>query len=802
MISNYARSRFVVLSVFALFAVAMDSLGQNSKSTAKAAGRLLTGKITSFSTGEALAGASVLAKDENKNISSDAAGYFKLKCNNETVPIRISYLGYTILDTIVLVKDDMVFDFKLKTSPGKVLEEVVITESQPIQKSAQMGLITLPIAQIQAMPKFFGEADIMKTFQTLPGVQQGSEGSAALIVRGGTPDQNLILIDGAPIYNPSHLIGIFSAINPNFIQEASIYKGAFPARFGGRLSSVIDLKTRQGDLHQYHGTLSAGLIMSQLTLEGPLWKGKTSFIVSGRRTYHDLFAAPVIRMVSSDVKKLAFYFYDLNLKIHHKFSDKSYLDLSLNRSGDQFKLRTVVKDGNNAETTSKLNSSVSWNNLVSNLKLHHAFSSRLSVEMSVLLTKYQFATTLRNEQIEKNNKQSDYRLNLQSGILDYTAKTDFSYMPGSGHALKFGASGTYHTYKPTSRFERQQADAATVTDNVVDSKILATELDAYVEDDWELTDKLKANIGLHANLFRVEGKGYLSVQPRVSLRYLLANDIAIKTSYVRMNQNIHLLSSNSLSLPTDLWIPATRGLIPEKANQYALGVARNLWDNKIEFSLEGYYKQMDHVVEYREGSSYLNAVTDGRWEDKVASGKGNSYGAELFLQRRAGKLTGWMSYTLAWSNRKFENINKGAAFPYKYDRRHTTNIVGIYKWRKNIELSGAFVFQSAAPFTVPTLAYEGSYGPGYNGNSGQDVQYYPKRNNIRIQSNHRLDLGISFVKEKNNGHIRTWNISVYNAYNRRNLFYYDIQKYTGNRVVVNGYSILPILPSVSYNLKF
>jgi hypothetical protein len=801
MFLNLVRSRFIILSALtgALFFTA-DGVGQDLHSRQK--GRLLTGKISSYATGQALAGASVLAAGENKTVASDARGFFAMRLLEDSAALRISYLGFTVLDTVVLVREDLIYDFRLKASTGKTLEEVVIRESSLIRRSSQMGLISIPVSQIQAMPKFFGEADVMKTLQTLPGVQQGSEGSSALIVRGGTPDQNLILFDGAQIYNPSHLIGIFSAINPNIIDGAAIYKGAFPARFGGRLSSVIDLKTRQGDLNHYHGNVSAGLIMSQLTLEGPIWKGRTSFIVSGRRTYHDLFAAPIIRLVSEDVKRLAFYFYDSNMKIHHQVSDRSYLDLSLHTSGDRFKLKTRTEDGSGAGKTSELNSAISWSNLVGNLRLHHDFSSRLSSETSFTFTKYQFATTNRQKETENNTKRSDYNLNLQSGILDYTAKTDFSYVPGARHAVKAGISATYHLYRPASRLERQSSKNEAITENAVDSKIFAKELDAYTEDDWELTDKLKANAGLHANGFSVEGKWFLSLQPRISLRYLLANDMAIKASYVRMNQNIHLLSSNSLSLPTDLWIPATRALLPQKADQYALGIARELWDNKLEFSLEGYYKQMDHVVEYREGASYLNAVTEGRWEDKVVLGKGRSYGAELFLQKKAGRLTGWMSYTLAWSDRKFESINKGVAFPYKYDRRHTLNLVGIYKWRKNIEVSGAFVFQSAAPFTVPTMAYAGSYGPGYNGGPGQEVQYYPQRNNIRIQSNHRLDLGISFIRQKKNGHLRTWNISLYNAYNRRNLFYYDIQKYTASSVVVNGYSILPILPSVSYNLKF
>jgi len=775
---------------------------QENSNNPKPSTFLFKGKIVNHINAEIVRDATIAAIYQDKISFTDEKGLFTLNVAYDTATVRISFIGFETIDTFLHFNKEDLFYFSMSPAAGNNLQEVVINERQEIQKTSQMSQITVPIAQIQAMPKFFGEADVMKTLQTLPGVQQGSEGSTALLVRGGSPDQNLILIDGAPIYNPSHLIGVFSSINTNFLRSVDLYKGAFPARFGGKLSSVVDLKTKQGDMYKFHGDASLGLIMSQLTLEGPIWKGKTSFIVSGRRTYHDLYAAPIIRSMETDVKKLAFYFYDLNAKIHHRFSDRDYLDLSLNIGADNFKVRTETEDNYSGYTnSSKLNSAVAWNNIVSSLKFHHDFSSRLSGEASLNLTRYKFSTNIENEETENGVSKYDYSLGLQSGILDYVARTDFDYAPNYNHAIKFGVSGTYHTYNPTSHFEKQRTDSATIIDNVVNAKIFASEVDAYIEDDWQISDKLKANIGLHANGFMVQGKMYPSLQPRISARYLLPNDVAIKASFVRMNQNIHLLSSNSLSLPTDLWVPATKTILPEKANQVSLGIAKNIFKNQIEFSLEGYYKQMDNVVEYKEGTSYLNAITEQNWEDKITSGKGYSYGAELFLQKKTGRLTGWFSYTLAWSNRKFDAINRGEIFPYKYDRRHTLNLVGIYKLKKNIELSGAFTFQSAAPFTIPTTDYEGIYQSGVNENP-TSVHYYPQRNNIRIQANHRLDLGISFIKEKKNGNVRTWNISVYNAYNRRNLFFYEINGYTANSVKISGYSILPILPSISYNLKF
>jgi len=790
------RSHVFLLPFLSFFFASLAAKGQSvAPSSLKLAVRNVSG--------EPLPGAAVTAPYAHVAALSGEDGVCELPLMNDTATVHISCVGYETLDTLLHIPAIRTLHLTLKVSRDRRLDEVVVTEGAAIQETSQMSRISVPLAQIQSMPRFFGETDIMKTLQTLPGVQQGNEGSSALLVRGGTPDQNLILIDGFQIYNPSHLIGIFSSVNPNFIQSVDIYKGAFPAHFGGRLSSVVDLKSRNGDMNSLHGNVSLGVLMSQLTLEGPLWKGKTSFIISGRRTYHDLYAAPVIRAVQSDVKRLSFYFYDLNAKVHHRFSEKSYLDLAVTNGGDRFKLKVETdNDAPGSEEVLTMQTAIQWNNTVGNLKYHYQFSPELYAEVAAGITQYKFTSDIDQREQVNGLQRSQYKLGLQSSILDYTVKTDIDYRPGKKHALKLGASGTYHTYNPTSHFEKQQNDTAMLFDNRVQTKVFAMEWDAYAEDDWDISDRLKANVGLHANALRVNGHYYTSLQPRISARYLLPGDVALKASYVRMNQNIHLLSSNSLSLPTDLWIPATSGLRPEVAQQVSMGVARNIFHDKIEFSVEGYYKAMDNVVEYKEGASYLNALNDGTWEDKVTTGKGYSYGAELFLQKKTGRFTGWLSYTLAWSNRKFEDINYGRMFPYKYDRRHTLNLVGIYKLKPGIELSGSFVFQSAAPYTIPTMEYEGTFGPGFNGTIGQTIQYYPERNNIRIQATHRMDVGISFIKQKKNGRVRTWNFSVYNVYNRRNLFYYDVDSYTQNSVVINGYSMLPILPSISYNLKF
>lgn len=759
----------------------------------------LSGRIEDGSSGEQLIGVTVTAPYHKKGTLTNNFGYYSLTLPADTATISISYLGYATLDTLIHMSGQPVINFRLKPHSGKELETVTINSNkdQEIQNTSQMGKITIPIAQIQSLPKFFGEADVMKALQTLPGVQQGSEGTSALLVRGGTADQNLILLDGAPLYNPSHLLGVFSAFNTNAIKNVELYKGAFPARFGGRLSSVIDLAMKDGNMHQVHGNFSLGLLASQLTVEGPIKKGKTSFIVSGRRTYHDLYAAPVIKNVDKTVKRFALYFYDLNAKIHHRFSDQDHLYLSGYMGGDKLRLKTLEEGGN---STSASDNTIQWGNMSGTLRWNHIFSSKLFLNTTLVASRYKFSTKIGSEDVF-DGKTSRYDLDISSGIVDYTGKADINYQPSAAHSIRVGASYTYHTFNPGSNFYQETFNSVPVSGMDINNRINSTELDVYAEDDWELTDKLKANIGLHGSAFRVEDTWYTSLQPRLSARYLLPGDWALKAAYARMTQYMHLLASNSISLPTDLWVPATKNIRPQQADQVSLGVARNILNNTLEFSIEGYYKKMDHIIEYKEGSSYLLVGGDDGWEDKVTSGKGESYGAELFVQKKTGKLTGWVGYTLAWANRTLPDINFGKTFPYKYDRRHTLNMVAVYKWKPGIELSGAFIYQSAAPFTLPTMQFEGATGSGMQNGYGS-LEYIPARNNIRIQNTHRLDVGISFIKEKKNGRIRTWNISVYNVYNRKNLFFYEVDGYNNNKVDISGYSLLPIMPSVSYSLKF
>lgn len=800
-------TRLTLLSSFLFISLKNNSTqAQTSLKSAplqKGGSKTLNGRITDQATGETLIGVSITTKNIKTGTTTNNYGYFSLTIPTDTATFRISYIGYQTIDTLINLAVKSTVAFRLKPLQNE-LNTVIIkgANSTPIQNTSQMGKINLPISQIQALPRFFGEPDLFKALQTLPGVQQGSEGTSAMLVRGGSPDQNLILLDGAPLYNPSHLLGIFSAFNTYAIKNVDLYKGAFPARYGGRLSSVVDISMNDGNMNKVHGQFTLGLLASQLTVEGPLKKDKTSFIISGRRTYHDLIISPILKSSQRDVEKFQLYFYDLNAKIHHKFSDQDHLYLSFYNGQD--KLRTKVKQASSDDGATALGDfGLGWRNLTGAARWNHIFSNKLFANTTLTTSQYKFNTSMTSSIFgSKENLNSDDILNINSGITDYTAKIDFDYQPSPAHSIKMGLSSTLHTFTPGTSLSKQSFNNETLKDENLGSKIKATELDLYAEDDWTITDKLKANIGLHASGFNVQGKFYTSLQPRISARYLLPGDWALKASYAKMTQYMHLLASNSISLPTDLWVPATNKVLPQQSNQFSLGVSRNIFNDQFEFSAESYYKTMNNIIEYKDGADYVVTSEHNDWENKITTGKGKAYGLELFLQKKTGRLTGWASYALAWTNRSLPEINQGKTYPYKYDRRNTLNLVGVYNLKPGIELSATFVYQSASPFTMPTTQFEG-VSPGQDQQERtKKIDYIESRNNVRIQPTHRLDVGISFIKLKESGKVRTWNVSIYNVYNRQNLFYFKVNDYKGNTANLTGNSLLPIMPSVSYSLKF
>jgi hypothetical protein len=711
--------------------------------------------------------------------------------------VLASYLGYVNGKDSILLNKDLHIDFKLSAS--KELKEVVVksNKSQRIEENTQMSSISIPIETIKKLPAFMGEVDILKSLQLLPGIQAGGEGQNGLYVRGGGPDQNLILLDGVPVYNASHLFGFFSVFNADAVSSVEVYKGGFPARYGGRLSSVIDIRMKEGTKSGgIHGNLGMGLISSRLMLEGPFGKKNKngSWMISGRRTYIDLITTPLIKAASGGTGTGGYYFWDLNAKANYKLGKRDHLYLSAYTGKDKFSAKGFE---NKKEV---FRADINWGNLTSMLRWNHEFNNKLFGNLTATYSRYQFEVGSKISSVF-GGQTSTFSALYKSGIYDVGLKYDLDFIPTPKHYIKAGIGVTHHTFKPGA-ITLKNSDLPTENIDTTYNISKVPEFDIYIEDDIEITKKLKANIGVHASAFKTTSNFYPSIQPRLSARYLLQPSWSLKASFCTMTQFIHLLTNNGIGLPTDLWVPVTDKIKPMQSMQGAVGIAHTIRD-QYEFSAEAYYKTMNNIIEYKDGSSFLNS--NQSWEDKVEMGKGWSYGGELFLQKKTGRLTGMMGYTLSWTNRQFPTINSGKIFPYKYDRRHDFKIAAVYEINKRVEISGDWVYGSGNAISMPLYKYNAApIIDIYQGSlwGGQTIYHYGERNNYRMMAYHRLDLGVNFHKTTKRGFERTWNISIYNAYSRKNpYFIYPSNDDAGNDIF-KQVSLFPILPSFSYNLKF
>lgn len=749
----------------------------------------ISGYVEDAKTGEKLIGANVYDSKSKpvRGTTTNEYGFYSLTLPADSIVLTVSYVGYDAIKQPLLLTINLQKNITL-TESG-VLREVVIRAdkaTEKIEERTQMSAVNIPMKQIQSLPAFMGEVDVIKALQLMPGVQSGTEGSSGLYVRGGSPDQNLILLDGVPVYNVSHLFGFFSVFDANAINSVDLIKGGYPARYGGRLSSVLDIRMKEGNMKRLGGAFSLGIISSKLSLEAPIIKDKTSFIVTARRTYIDVLARPLILAQTQGDTYGGYYFQDFSAKINHKFSHKDRLYLSAYTGNDNFYFRDKTAGD-------QLKGNIAWGNLTSVARWNHLFTDKLFSNTTLTYTRYKLRTETSFD--EKDNNFDDFASGYFSTINDVAGKIDFDYLPSPNHYIKFGTSATYHDFRPGV----QQIKSGTLIDTSFSQGTnKAVELDAYIEDDMKLSERFKTNIGLHLSGFAVGSTFYPSAQPRISARYLLGKNLSIKASYAYMMQFLHLLSSSSgLSLPTDIWVPATERVKPQQSQQIAAGFAYSLLTD-YEVSVEGYYKKMKNLIEYKEGVSFLDGST---WEDLVTAGKGDAYGAEFLIQRKEGKVTGWIGYTLAWSTRQFEGLNFGKQYPFKYDARHDFVVVAIYRPTKNIELSSTWVYRTGNAVSISTTQYA-SASQTYFGTDAA-IYYYNGRNGFRMPAYHRLDVGISFVKEKKHGE-RRWNIDVYNAYNRKNPFFlYRGQDENENfKPVIKQVSLFPILPSLSYSRTF
>ena len=767
----------------------------------------ISGFIEDKSSGERLINANVYDLNSKKGTVTNDYGFFSLSLAPDSIRLSVSFVGYgTYLNDFVLNRD---MNINVSLNPIITLSEVEISAKRQddIVQSPQMSQIEIPIKQIQTLPVIFGEADVMKTLQLMPGVQSGNEGTSGLYVRGGGPDQNLILLDGVPVYNASHLFGFFSVFNPDAISNVRLITGGFPARYGGRLSSVLDIRMKEGNLRKFQGEGSIGNIASKFTLEGPIIKDKTSFIISGRRTYIDLLAAPIVSAINSaagnDSKfRAGYYFYDLNAKINHKFSDKDRLFLSLYMGRD--KAYSKSKNSyiyNDTVNHQNMNFELLWGNITGALRWNHVFSNKLFANTTLIYSNYIFDTSNEYEYLRHNKIESQFLFKYLSGIENTGVKIDFDYNPVPRHSIKYGVNYLYHTFKPGVTSYKAQDGASQISQSIGNKKIYANEFYLYAEDTWDISGLLRANIGAHYSGFYVREKYYDSFQPRVSMRALLNEKISLKTAYSQMNQYIHLLTNSNIGLPTDLWLPSTDGIKPQNSHQVAIGLAYNI-DKSYDLTVEGFYKTMNNLIEYKEGASFFQLSEN--WESKIEVGRGYSYGAEVLLKKQMGQLTGWIGYTLSWSWREFDNINFGEPFPYKYDRRHDISIVAMYKLNDNVDFGMTWVYGTGNAVTLAVARYLAEHEVHYDSelyNSFYgNIEHYKGRNGYRMPAYHRLDLSANFHKQKEWG-MRTWSIGVYNAYNRQNPFFLYFG-YSNNSRVLKQVSLFPIIPSVRYSFKF
>ncbi|WP_051313114.1 TonB-dependent receptor plug domain-containing protein [Sporocytophaga myxococcoides] len=733
----------------------------------------------------------------NLTTASDTSGFYSLSFEtSDTLEVVFLMHGYNTQK--LMVWDSQVLDIKL-VSEHNLLKEITILgeDTSYLSSDVQMSKINLSMKQVNSVPSLFGERDVIKVLQLMPGVQKGREGNTAMYVRGGGPDQNLIMLDGMLFYNASHLYGFFSLFNSDVLQNVEFTKGAFPARYGGKLSSVLDMTMKEGNKKEYHGEAGIGILSSKLMLEGPIKKDKCFFIIGARRSYMDLLVSPFL----PDTMKASYYFYDINAKVNWDINRRNKISLSFYNGKDNFK--SNYKD---FDFANKVN--LNWNNLLGNLVWDNIISDKLSSKISVGASKFYLMT---KQYMFDDSTPYEYAYN--SSIKDITLKYQIIYEPHEKHTVNGGVQMIFHHYVPGAYIEKSDGKAADRSDQPVDSQ----EMSLYVEETGRLSPFFSYNIGGRLTRYSVRNKVYIKPEPRVSMAFHLTKKFAIKTSYAEMNQYSLMLAQSILGPPLDLWVPATDKITPQNSKQMALGIAKD-FNHSVSFTAEGYYKRSSNLVDYKEGASFLVKDVDNfnqyyTWEDQVTQGKGWAYGSEFMLHKKTGRISGWMAYTLSWNWMQFQEINLGKKYPAKYDHRHDASVVLIYKPNEKFSLSVTWVYSSGNAYTIPTSIARTLNGTPIGGpwgnSSGKYYTVYAPKNSYRMPAYHRLDLGAQFQKKLKRNISRVWDVSIYNVYNRENPYYYFLAKdgYSGQdrryaKYKMKKIVLFPIIPSVSYRLIF
>ncbi|MBC7921174.1 MAG: TonB-dependent receptor [Ferruginibacter sp.] len=743
----------------------------------------VSGHVKDAATGEDLIGAGIAVRATGQGTATNAYGFYSLTLPADSVTLVISYLGYTDEIKAVRLNKNLVLDVAL-VSQSRQLREVVVSANSLREKinATQMSVEQITTREAKLIPAIFGEVDILKVLQLKPGIKSGGEGTSGLYVRGGGPDQNLVVLDEAVVYNANHLFGFFSVFNSDAVKGVDLYKGDFPAQFGGRLSSVVDVKLRDGNAKKFAGSGGLGLISSRLTLEGPLVKDKSSFMVAGRRTYFDLFTRQYNRANANkeDFNPIPnYHFYDLNAKVNYRLGERDRLYASGYFGRDVFEFN---------QDRFKVN--FDWGNTTATLRWNHVFGPRLFANTSLILSDYQYNI---------RNRLDVFSFSLGSRITDYTAKVDFDYLPNNRHTLKFGAQYTHHRFG-IGRFRFASDDGR--LDIKQGQDLQGTEVGAYLNDDVNLSGRLRLNAGLRLSGFVNEGKTFGGVEPRLAARYKLTENTSLKASAARMYQYVHLVANSGASLPTDVWYPSNRVVDPQRSDQVAGGVSFLLFDGKFLLTNEGYYKWMRRQIDFRDGA---NLFVNDNLDAEFVFGRGWSYGNELYFEKKEGRTTGWVGYTLSWTYRQFADISGGEPFFPRYDRRHDASVVVMHELSKRISLSATWVYNTGNAYSLPAGRFTLQ---DVNGVPFRVIPVYPdQRNTERLAPYSRLDLGLVWRFKPRWGE-SDLTFSVYNAYNRRNAFFvfFDEVRNDEDTVItefqLKQVSLFPIIGTLTYNFKF
>lgn len=765
--------------------------------------RLLKGVIEDKVTGERLPGVAIYDAD-NKYAGSytDQDGYFSIPATSDTLKLQLSYMSYKPVEIVLLATAGPAIRIKMDV-PQKDLDAVLVVLPADISTFSPLSDVAPSLSYLSALPKFAGDVDLLSMTKIAPGIQETVDGSGSILVRGGAPDQNLLLIDDATIYGATHLFGLASSVNVLAVRDIHIYKSSFPARFAGRISSVWDISLKNGNPEKLHGTLSIGNFASDFMLEGPIIKNKTTFLVSGRRSYHDYY----IRYFTPGLK--TFYYQDLNVKLHHRFSDKDDIYFTIYYSKDKFNLNSdtipVVDDYPRIRQAIFQNLLLNTENRAAVFRWCHYFNAKLSTNLRLSYSDYRLlmgnnnATITTLPFIEKtlvtNTDES-----IRTGLSDFSAKLTTQYALSASHNLEAGIYYTRHTFTPhtfNTVFSASDSLLAPppppLHDIIRDESV--HEADFFVEDNFDVSTRLKIVGGIHLNKYFSGSASYFSFQPRLRIHYQFQPKWSLDIGYVSMQQSLHRLSISRTSLPVDFWIPATSIIKPQLSNQVSAGISGKLFHDLLDLSIESYYKSMRNVADYLlippVDSSQERKETS--WDERVTSGKGAAYGIEISIRKSKGKLKSWVSYALSWSNRTFPEINNGQTFPFKYERRHSINIINVLQLGKHLEVSGIFSFQSMARPPVLTIK---------TADNSPLAEYFRATAALTEQlAYHRLDLGANWLMQYGKKGVKAiLNLSVINVYNRKNVFYYFSGAEDGSTPLST--TLMPIAVSLSYTLKF